>query len=1239
MRSAAALLLAGVVIFTLATAPGIAYAISAPATISGTVYADDGITPVEGAVVTLIDDSWNMTAVLTGADGTYSLSQDWPAWDPDTSTYKVYVDPFDANVGAGTFFLAQYSDASTDGDDAGITLSRSEPAKSGVDMSLTSGGCVTGTVYDTDGTTALPGAPVSLGNQWNHWVAGTETDSEGAYRMYVAAGAYNLGAGPPIGDYDCSDVSYGWVTIKVGESTGPADMTLQPAAGAISGRVTDHDGNPLEGIDVVADPADARDQARETVASTDAGGEYTIQGLPDGDYVLAFGAETWNQGKPADEWLAYQWYDHASRALPTPVTVSGADAVTGIDAALDHGARVTGVVRDASGNPAGTVRVLTADYSLLATTEDDGSYTTGWGLPVHEVTDLVFDPSEHNSVYDVDLLEARASLSVESSLPVSLDVKLSAGGRVGGLVTDSEGVGIPGVWVRLSSSGVPGFGPEVPYAMTDQETAPGSYFIRGVPAGRYTVSFDPTDSNSASGTDFVGQFWSGKDSAETANVAVVTAGEVSTANAVLEHGGTVSGAVLDSTTGLPDYSFAWVGAYDKGTGAEVGSTYCGTDGAYSITGVPSGVDIVLYASGSYATGTFLGQYWSDRATFESADATVVGAGETIVRDFSLHHAGKITGRVLDSEGQPVPFADVTASSAGFSGGDQTHLDGTYRIDVDTQDAVTVMAQSEGLGLAWHGGHDAASATPVTAAADSLVKGIDITYPATSGSISGVVTGAEAWPYARSIELWGLSGGYWANIYEVPVSPTDGSYAFPGVPDGSYRLVFPLIGAIEDRVCMQAYPGVPRPEYGQDIVVDSGAAVDVPTWDVKYGGTVNVSTTDAASGLPLGGVEVQTWYRAPDDSWNPIDLEEGGAWVTSGGKVDIGSLYPGATYTLGFSKPGYAPVFLGGASSPDMADTFTVEEPPAAPTEVGQALELVVEPPADTTSPETTVSSGGEDLALWHNHAVTLTVSATDPGPDASGVDATYCARNASTGALCTGTDVVDAEGTTTFWAWSKDLGGNIETSSSVTVRIDRVAPTTSASVAALYSSGVSINILSADGGSGVAWTEYELDSVAASGSVVATSALGPHKLRHRAVDVAGNLGEWSAEQQFTIVAAAAPTSVSVPSASPSKPRRGKTVTFTAYVSPGAAAITGGSRISLYRSETKTVRKKVRGRWKRVKVKYWRLRNTLAMTSDATGRLTARTKLRYSGKWRAQVTFDGSATHVGSVSGYRSFSVR
>jgi FtsP/CotA-like multicopper oxidase with cupredoxin domain len=130
----------------------------------------------------------------------------------------------------------------------------------------------------------------------------------------------------------------------------------------------------------------------------------------------------------------------------------------------------------------------------------------------------------------------------------------------------------------------------------------------------------------------------------------------------------------------------------------------------------------------------------------------------------------------------------------------------------------------------------------------------------------------------------------------------------------------------------------------------------------------------------------------------------------------------------------------------------------------------------------------------------------------------------------------------------------------------------------------------------------------------------------------------------TITATFAPTppaatSVSRPSVSPSKPTHGKTATFTSRITPSSAITEGSTSLTLLHRETKTVRKKVRGHWKNVKVKYWRSRAVKTMTTAADGKLTLRYKLPYKGSWKMTANYSGSGGFAPSGSTSRSFTAK
>lgn len=101
---------------------------------------------------------------------------------------------------------------------------------------------------------------------------------------------------------------------------------------------------------------------------------------------------------------------------------------------------------------------------------------------------------------------------------------------------------------------------------------------------------------------------------------------------------------------------------------------------------------------------------------------------------------------------------------------------------------------------------------------------------------------------------------------------------------------------------------------------------------------------------------------------------------------------------------------------------------------------------------------------------------------------------------------------------------------------------------------------------------------------------------------------------------------------------GKSVIFSAGITPRGAAVSGASKVRLYHLETKTVIKRIKGK-RKVAVSYWRLRRTLAMRGSLTGGLSVRGKLPYAGKWQAQVAYADSPYYQCCKSTATAFVVR
>jgi hypothetical protein len=169
-------------------------------------------------------------------------------------------------------------------------------------------------------------------------------------------------------------------------------------------------------------------------------------------------------------------------------------------------------------------------------------------------------------------------------------------------------------------------------------------------------------------------------------------------------------------------------------------------------------------------------------------------------------------------------------------------------------------------------------------------------------------------------------------------------------------------------------------------------------------------------------------------------------------------------------------------------------------------------PADVVAPKT-VSTADSN---WHSSPTTITLSATDAG---SGVRNTYFALGASAVTTYTTPIVVSSEGANSLKFYSIDVAGNVESTSTATVKIDLTAPVTSTDATASMSTSDTIHLTPTDALSGAASTSWRIDNGQwNTGTNVALAALstGSHTIDFFSVDVAGN-SESGKSATFTVL--------------------------------------------------------------------------------------------------------------------------
>ncbi|HET7445608.1 MAG TPA: carboxypeptidase regulatory-like domain-containing protein [Solirubrobacterales bacterium] len=162
------------------------------------------------------------------------------------------------------------------------------------------------------------------------------------------------------------------VTVTSGGVTS-ADAALEPG-GEIEGHVAAEGlgGQPIEGAEVVAFGVEPERFGGEAV--TDGNGDYTIVGVPPGEYVVMF----WT---PSLNYLTQYFHDKPEFGEAEAVTVAANGVTAGIDADMELGGAISGTVTDAvTHGGLGEVEVCAfelhpPEFERCGETDSTGGYT------------------------------------------------------------------------------------------------------------------------------------------------------------------------------------------------------------------------------------------------------------------------------------------------------------------------------------------------------------------------------------------------------------------------------------------------------------------------------------------------------------------------------------------------------------------------------------------------------------------------------------------------------------------------------------------------------------------------------------------------------------------------------------------------------------------------------------------------------------------------------------------------
>jgi 5-hydroxyisourate hydrolase-like protein (transthyretin family) len=778
-------------------------------------------------------------------------------------------------------------------------------------------GVITGVVTMADGSAFDLGGTVTAYDDWSAGVYQTPIRADGSYSLGpLPAGSYRVHfePAPPYQDEwwdDWHGDSWSAARIYLWEGNSASDINARVSrASSVSGKVTDDQGRPVAGVSVFA----YRDQdgwSALSDASTDAQGEYRLDGIPQGEVNVQFRGT----GSVLGEW----WDDQEWRGTATDIPVTADADVTGIDAVLAAPSRVSGAVTDKAGRPIAGISVSAWqenpggwDYVSDASTDETGRYLIGGLRPglarVHfSGNDTVVGEWWQDKASFVTANEVVLPASAEVA---GIDAVLAAASSVSGAVSAEGGAPAAGISVQAWQQQGSGW-EHVRDVSTD---ATGAYRIGGLHSGAVRVHF-------VGRGDLIGEWW---DNAATLGAATdIPVGEeadVTGIDAVLKAYASLSGRVTDAA-GDPVpagvYLYRWNGAWFQ----YAGSRYADWNGEYSFRGLAPGRYAVYYWHWD-----FLEEWFDDASSQYDATLLQLESGQRMTGiDAALGSGSTMSGTVRSAEGTPLSGVTVRAYryEPHYDDWDtysvRTAADGSYSFSMlrDGTYLVEFSRRGDYFGEWYDGARTRERAADVTVPKDGVVEGIDAVLE-TGGGISGTVTARNRTLLAGiQVSAYQQDGhGVWTTTGRARTD-SSGAFAVTGLAEGACKVRF-------SDPANQYLDGYWR---GQQ-TFDEADTVAV-TWGATTSGVNGVlirgshitGTVRRSDRTGVSGAQVAAYADDGDGGWTYL------ARITTdaGGAYDLPGLAAGA-YRVRFSDPSkvLAPQWWQGAADVSAARSVRLD---------------------------------------------------------------------------------------------------------------------------------------------------------------------------------------------------------------------------------------------------------------------------------------------------------------------------
>lgn len=613
--------------------------------------------------------------------------------------------------------------------------------------------------------------------------------------------------------------------------------------GSVAGHVTDDVGLPLAGITVTL----YRDSSTfYKNAQTDANGNYRIDGVITGNYVVKFGKE--------NSFYVTQYYKDSKNAEGAQSIALVGNEITGIDAVLILGGRISGKISLAPPITSEFVKLSLLHYVvsnatwakideiemyLSSTDSSEGRPFLFTDLPtgtyaIEVYADDGFSGAEtYREYYDNALeLTQATTITVAASLETT-GIAIVVGENpnlvsISGMVTSDSGLPLGSIFVNLSGTTFGGVR-NVRYTFTESD---GSYYFNTFPPGDYRVFFsdiyqkyvDEPYRDPASATD-----------PEKLNL--ITGTIRNDINVQLSPTGQISGTVRFFDGTVPESAIVYAYRADQQDGSAVAHHFDRIDNdsvvRYRIEEVDPGEYYVLVEA-KYQ-GSKVSEFYGNALQKEQAQKVTVRSGKVTPNiDLILGDAvavSHIFGNVRNVAGEP--SADVVVST--FVSGTtpfgfaeiKTSATGDFHFPIFIPGDYVVRFEGYEQGYVspyyYPNSLDFSNAQPLRVAAGATITNINMVLPSAaeiSGSIS-FYNGTA--PGGALIFLYQLDGESWMEkdfrMFLLEDQANQLHYRIRGLTPGQYR-----IGAFIDKYPLQFYANHPTLESATTITLDHGLAI-------------------------------------------------------------------------------------------------------------------------------------------------------------------------------------------------------------------------------------------------------------------------------------------------------------------------------------------------------------------------------------------------------------------------------